>query len=136
MPTITVAHSPDSDDAFMHYALARHKIDIGDIEFNHVLQDIQTLNQRAVEGAYEATAISTHAYAYLADKYALLSHGASMGELYGPMIVAREPFSTDAIKTQRVAVPGTMTSAYLALKLFAPGIETIAMSFDEIRPGG
>jgi 1,4-dihydroxy-6-naphthoate synthase len=134
MPTITVAHSPDSDDAFMHYALARHKIDTGDIEFNHVLQDIETLNRRAAEGAYEVTAISIHAYAHLADKYALLSHGASMGELYGPMIVAREPFSTEAIKTRCIAVPGTMTSAYLALKLFSPAIKTVVMPFDEILP--
>ncbi|HEX8835090.1 MAG TPA: MqnA/MqnD/SBP family protein [Abditibacteriaceae bacterium] len=134
MPIITVAHSPDSDDAFMHYALARHKIDAGDIEFRHVLQDIETLNQRAAEGTYEVTAISIHAYAYLADKYALLPHGASMGEKYGPMIVAREAFSIEEIKTQKVAIPGLMTSAYLALKLFAPNIETVAMPFDEILP--
>ena len=89
MPLITVAHSPDSDDAFMHYALARHKIETGDIEFQHVLQDIETLNQRAEQGLYEVTAISIHAYAHLAERYALLPHGASMGERYGPMIVAR-----------------------------------------------
>src|SRR5690348_168308 len=106
---ITVAHSPDSDDAFMHYALARHKIDTGDIEFDHVLKDIETLNKRAAEGAYEVTAISIHAYAYLHDKYALLSHGASMGENYGPMIVAREPFTLEEIKQQRIAVPGKQT---------------------------
>jgi len=134
MPKITVAHSPDSDDAFMHYALARHKIDTGDIEFEHVLQDIETLNQRAMEGAYEITAISIHAYAYVNDKYALLTHGSSMGENYGPMIVARQPFSLDEIKSQVVAVPGPMTSAYLALKLFAPEIETINMPFDKILP--
>ena len=131
---ITVAHSPDSDDAFMHYALARHKIDTGELEFQHVLQDIETLNQRAAEGTYEVTAISIHAYAYLADKYALLPHGASMGEDYGPMIVAREAFSREAIKHQTVAVPGLMTSAYLALKLFAPEIATVVMPFDEILP--
>lgn len=134
MPTITVAHSPDSDDAFMHFALARHKIDTGDIEFRHVLEDIQTLNLRAETGDYEVTAISIHAYAYLADKYALLPHGASMGEEYGPMIVAREAFSQDAIKDQTVAVPGLQTSAYLALKLFAPNIETVVLPFDEIQP--
>jgi 1,4-dihydroxy-6-naphthoate synthase len=134
MPVITVAHSPDSDDAFMHYALARHKIDVGDIEFRHVLQDIQTLNERASEGTYEITAISIHAYAYLADKYALLPHGASMGEKYGPMIVAREKFPLDEVKKQTVAVPGLMTSAYLALKLFAPDIATTVMPFDEILP--
>lgn len=134
MPTITVAHSPDSDDAFMHYALARHKIETGDIEFRHVLQDIETLNQRAQAGTYEVTAISIHAYAYLADKYALLNHGASMGENYGPMIVARNEYSLEEIKQQRIAIPGTMTSAYLALKLFAPDVETVAMPFDEILP--
>ena len=134
MPTITVAHSPDSDDAFMHYALARHKIETGDIEFRHVLQDIETLNHRAQDGTYEVTAISIHAYAYLADKYALLNHGASMGENYGPMIVARNEYSLEEIKQQRIAIPGTMTSAYLALKLFAPDVETVAMPFDEILP--
>jgi 1,4-dihydroxy-6-naphthoate synthase len=134
MPIITVAHSPDSDDAFMHYALARHKIETGDIEFRHVLQDIETLNQRAQDGTYEVTAISIHAYAYLADKYALLNHGASMGENYGPMIVARNEYSLEEIKQQRIAIPGTMTSAYLALKLFAPDVETVAMPFDEILP--
>jgi 1,4-dihydroxy-6-naphthoate synthase len=134
MPTITVAHSPDSDDAFMHYALARHKIETGDIEFRHVLQDIETLNHRAQDGTYEVTAISIHAYAYLADKYALLNHGASMGENYGPMIVARNEYSLEEIKQQRIAIPGIMTSAYLALKLFAPDVETVAMPFDEILP--
>jgi 1,4-dihydroxy-6-naphthoate synthase len=134
MPTITVAHSPDSDDAFMHYALARHKIETGDIEFKHVLQDIETLNQRAQEGTYEVTAISIHAYAHLFDRYALLNHGASMGEGYGPMIVARHEYSLEEIKRQQVAIPGTMTSAYLALKLFAPEVETVAMPFDEILP--
>lgn len=131
---ITIAHSPDSDDAFMHYALARHKIDMGDLEFEHILQDIESLNRAAADSTYDVTAISIHAYAYLHDKYALLSHGASMGEEYGPMIVAREPFSLDEIKQQTVAVPGTQTSAYLALKLFAPEIETVAMPFDEILP--
>ncbi len=131
---ITIAHSPDSDDAFMHYALARHKIDMGDLEFEHVLQDIETLNRAAANSTYDVTAISIHAYAYLHEKYALLSHGASMGEEYGPMIVAREQFSLDEIKQQTVAVPGLQTSAYLALKLFAPDIETVAMPFDEILP--
>ena len=118
----------------MHYALARHKIDTGGLDFQHVLKDIQTLNLRAAEGLYEVTAISIHAYAYVADKYALLPHGASMGEDYGPMIVAREAFSREEIKKQIVAVPGLMTSAYLALKLFAPDIETVVMPFDEILP--
>jgi len=134
MPTITVAHSPDSDDAFMHFALARHKIETGDIEFRHVLEDIQTLNLRAETGDYEVTAISIHAYAYLSETYALLPHGASMGEKYGPMIVAREAYSLDTITEQTVAVPGLQTSAYLALKLFAPDIQTVVMPFDEIQP--
>ena len=134
MPTITVAHSPDSDDAFMHFALARHKIETGDIEFRHVLKDIETLNARAAQGEYEVTAISIHAYAYLAETYALLPHGASMGEKYGPMIVARENFSLEDITRQTVAIPGLQTSAYLALKLFAPEIETQTMAFDEILP--
>jgi 1,4-dihydroxy-6-naphthoate synthase len=131
---ITVAHSPDSDDAFMHYALAEHKIDTGDLEFDHVLQDIQTLNERAAEGQYEVTAISTHAFAYVSDKYALLPHGASMGENYGPMIVAREAFSLEDLKQKTVLIPGTMTSAYLALKLFSPEVQTEVMPFDEILP--
>ena len=131
---IIVAHSPDSDDAFMHYALAEHKIDTGDLEFDHVLVDIQTLNERAHEGAYEVTAISTHAFSYVSDKYALLPHGASMGEGYGPMVVARTPFSHAELSRQVVAVPGLMTSAYLALKLWAPDIETVVMPFDEILP--
>ncbi|MDF2439722.1 MAG: 1,4-dihydroxy-6-naphthoate synthase [Abditibacteriota bacterium] len=134
MTKIIVAHSPDSDDAFMHYALAEHKIDTGDLEFDHVLVDIQTLNERASEGAYEVTAISTHAFSYVSDKYALLPHGASMGEGYGPMVVARTPFSEAELSRQVVAVPGYMTSAYLALKLWAPDIETVVMPFNEILP--
>lgn len=118
----------------MHYALARHKIDSGDIEFAHVLQDIETLNRRAAEGLYEVTALSIHAYAHLSDSYALLPHGASMGEGYGPLIVARQPFSVEEIKRLTIAVPGLMTSAYLALKLFAPGVQTVVMPFDEILP--
>lgn len=131
---ITIAHSPDSDDAFMHYALARHKINAGNYEFEHVLKDIETLNREAQNSTYDVTAISIHAYAYLADKYALLSHGASMGEEYGPMIVAAHKYSLDEIKSQVVAIPGKQTSAYLALKLFAPEIETVEMPFDEILP--
>ena len=118
----------------MHYALAEHKIDTGDLEFEHVLQDIQTLNERASQGQYEVTAISTHAYAYVSHQYALLPHGASMGEGYGPMIVAREPFSPEEIVNKTVLVPGTMTSAYLALKLFSPSIQTEVLPFDEILP--
>jgi 1,4-dihydroxy-6-naphthoate synthase len=131
---ITIAHSPDSDDAFMHYALARHKIDAGDYEFEHILQDIETLNRAAANATYDITALSIHAYAYLSDQYALLSHGASMGEEYGPMIVARREYSPQEIKSQVVAIPGKQTSAYLGLKLFAPDIETVEMAFDEILP--
>lgn len=136
---ITVAHSPDSDDAFMHYALAEHKVDARGFEFDHVLQDIQTLNEQARLGAYEVTAISTHAFAYVCDKYILLPHGASMGEGqgeegYGPMIVARQPYTIAEIQAKTIAVPGLMTSAYLALKLWCPTIQTVVMPFDEILP--
>lgn len=138
MPQITVAHSPDSDDAFMHYALAEGKIDTGDIEFSHVLQDIETLNHAANEGRYEVTALSIHAYALLAERYALLNHGASMGEAgkdgYGPRVVTTHPLSLEALKASTVAIPGKLTSAYLALKLWAPEIQTVEMPFDEILP--
>jgi 1,4-dihydroxy-6-naphthoate synthase len=138
MPQITVAHSPDSDDAFMHYALAEGKIDAGDIEFNHVLQDIETLNHAAATGKYEVTALSIHAYAQLTDKYALLNHGASMGEAgasgYGPRLIAREPLTPEQVKTKKIAIPGVLTSAYLALKLWAPQVETVEMAFDQILP--
>jgi 1,4-dihydroxy-6-naphthoate synthase len=133
MPTtIRVAHSPDSDDAFMFYALATGKIDTGDIEFIHELQDIETLNRRALAAELEVTAVSIHAYAYLADKYALLPHGASMGEGYGPRLVARQPYTRADLANVTVAIPGTLTSAYLALELFAPGVETVVVPFDEI----
>ena len=133
MPTtIRVAHSPDSDDAFMFYALATGKIDTGDIEFVHELQDIETLNRRALAAELEVTAVSIHAYAYLADKYALLPHGASMGEGYGPRLVAREPLTRAQLSGKTVAVPGLLTSAYLALKLYAPDVETVVVPFDEI----
>jgi 1,4-dihydroxy-6-naphthoate synthase len=133
MPTIIrVAHSPDSDDAFMFYALATGKIDTGDIEFIHELQDIETLNRRALAAELEVTAVSIHAYAYLSDKYALLPHGASMGEGYGPRLVARKPYSRQDLSNLVVAVPGTLTSAYLALKLYAPNAQTVVVPFDEI----
>ncbi len=133
MPTrIRVAHSPDSDDAFMFYALATGKIDTGGLEFVHELQDIETLNRRALAGELEVTAVSIHAYAYLADKYMLLPHGASMGEGYGPRLVAREPLTPDQLRGRTVAVPGTMTSAYLALRLFQPDVRTTVVPFDEI----
>ncbi|RYG72508.1 ABC transporter substrate-binding protein [bacterium] len=138
MPQITVAHSPDSDDAFMHYALAEGKIDAGDIEFSHVLQDIETLNHAAATGKYEVTALSIHAYAKLTDKYALLNHGASMGEAgaqgYGPRLIARSALTPEQVKAEKIAIPGVLTSAYLALKLWAPEVETVEMAFDEILP--
>lgn len=130
--TIHVAHSPDSDDAFMFYALADHLIDTGDLEFVHKLQDIETLNRRALAGELEVTAVSIHAYAYIADKYALLPHGASMGEGYGPRLVAREPFTVDDVRGKTIAIPGEMTSAYLALKMFQPDVKTHVVPFDQI----
>lgn len=129
---ITVAHSPDADDAFMFYALATGKVGDPDLEFVHVLQDIQTLNECAFRGEYEVTAVSFHAYAYLSDRYALLPHGASMGDGYGPMIVAREPMPLDALRSKRIAVPGKLTTAFLALGLWQPGLEQLVVPFDQI----
>ena len=132
MTRITVAHSPDSDDAFMFYALATNKLDTGGIEFTHVLRDIQTLNEAAREGVYDVTALSIHGYAYVTDRYQLLTSGASMGEGYGPMVVARQPLAPEDLSRRQVAVPGLQTSAYLALKLFSPTAHTITMPFDQI----
>lgn len=131
---ITVAHSPDSDDAFMFYGLATHKVRTPGLRFTHTLCDIETLNQKAREGVYDVTAISFHAYPYIQDKYALMTCGGSVGEGYGPMIVSPRPFSTDEIKSKLIAVPGKLTTAYLALNLFAPGIETEIVPFDQIIP--
>src|SRR5947208_2024541 len=114
---ITVGHSPDPDDAFMFYALAHDKIDTGNLRFRHELQDIETLNRRALRGELAVTAVSLHAYAYLLDKYALLPSGCSMGDRYGPMVVARRILSLEQLKAIRIAVPGTMTTAFLALRL-------------------
>jgi 1,4-dihydroxy-6-naphthoate synthase len=114
---INVGHSPDPDDAFMFYALAKGKIDTGNLRFHHVLQDIETLNRRALKGELEVTAVSLHAYAYLTDKYALLSSGCSMGDRYGPMVVAGKPLDTSRLAKAHIAVPGTLTTAFLALKL-------------------
>src|SRR6476659_2997769 len=114
---ITVGHSPDPDDAFMFYALAHDKIDTGDLRFRHELQDIETLNRRALRGELEVTAVSLHAYAHLLDKYALLPSGCSMGDRYGPMVVARKKLGLDQLKTLKIAVPGTLTTAFLALRL-------------------
>jgi 1,4-dihydroxy-6-naphthoate synthase len=130
--TITVAHSPDSDDAFMFYGLATEKIDTGDIRFEHTLEDIQTLNEKATRGVYDVTAVSFHAYAYVSDKYVLLPHGASIGEGYGPIVVAREPYKVADIKSLKVAVPGTMTSAFLALRILEPEFEYVVVPFDRI----
>jgi 1,4-dihydroxy-6-naphthoate synthase len=118
---IRLGHSPDSDDAFMFYGLAEHKVPTGGFEFEHILRDIETLNHWAEEGRLEITAISVHAYAHVAERYAILTHGASMGDNYGPMVVTREPQTVDWLREQRIAIPGTLTSAYLALRLFLGG---------------
>jgi len=131
---ISVAHSPDSDDAFMFYGLATNKIRVPGLRFTHSLCDIETLNQKAREGVYDVTAISFHAYPYIQDAYALMSCGGSVGEGYGPMIVSPRPFTETEIKGKRIAVPGTLTTAYLALQLFAPGVETEVVPFDQIIP--
>src|SRR6266853_1721570 len=139
---LTLGHSPDPDDAFMFYALAEHKIDTGRWRFEHILQDIQTLNERATRGELHISAISIHAYAYVLDKYALLPCGASMGDGYGPMLVARNRDGLsdnprfgevrDWLRAKRIAIPGKMTSAYLALRLAIGECDTIVVPFDEI----
>lgn len=134
--TIHVAHSPDSDDAFMFYALAEGKIDTGDLRYVHELSDIQSLNQRALTGDLEVTAVSIHAYAYLAKTYALLNSGSSMGDRYGPRLVGRTPSPADpraAIKGKRIGIPGKLTTAYLALKLFQPDFVAVVIPFDQIE---
>jgi 1,4-dihydroxy-6-naphthoate synthase len=133
MTTIHVAHSPDSDDAFMFYALAAGKIDTEGLTYIHELQDIETLNQRAMRGELEVTAVSIHAYAYLSHLYALLPHGASMGDRYGPRLVARQPMTRTDIRGKRIAIPGMLTSAYLALRLFEPQFEPVVTPFDQIE---
>jgi 1,4-dihydroxy-6-naphthoate synthase len=132
---ITVGHSPDPDDAFMFHALANGKIDTGGLEFRHQLQDIETLNRRAMKGELEVSAVSIHAYSYLLDKYALLPTGCSMGDRYGPMVVARQPFKIEDLSRIKIAVPGTMTTAFLTLRLALPGgFEFEVIPFDEIIP--
>ena len=131
---ITIAHSPDSDDAFMFYGLATNKVRVAGLKFTHALRDIETLNRKAMEGVYDVTAISFHAYPYLQDTYTLMSCGGSVGEQYGPMIVALRSIQLDELKNRKVAVPGTLTTAYLAMKLFSPGIETEVVPFDQIIP--
>lgn len=141
MPTlIRVGHSPDPDDAFMFYALAKDKLPTGDLRFTHELQDIETLNRRAMRGELEVSAVSIHAYAHLLDKYALLPSGCSMGDRYGPMVVARKPFAIGDLPSVKIAVPGTLTTAFLTLKLLfdsigaKDGLTFEVIPFDEIIP--
>ncbi|WP_263409502.1 menaquinone biosynthesis family protein [Terriglobus tenax] len=132
---INIAHSPDSDDAFMFYGLATNKIRVPGYKFTHTLTDIETLNRKAMDEAfYDVTAISFHAYPYLQDNYALMACGGSVGDGYGPMIVAPKKMTLDEVKKLKIAVPGTLTTAYLALKLFAPEVEAETIPFDEIIP--
>ena len=129
---IVCAHSPDSDDAFMFYALATRKLRSRLVNFRHVLADIETLNRKALEGAYELTAISYHAYAYVASKYYLMASGSSVGDGYGPMLIASRPIAPSEVKGKRIAIPGTMTTAYLTLRLFEPDFEAVPTPFDRI----
>lgn len=134
--TLTLGHSPDPDDAFMFYGLAKELVPANGYRFEHILQDIQTLNERATRGELDITAISIHAYAYVSDKYALLPSGASMGDGYGPMLVARQRFSRSEVLRKKIAVPGTMTSAFLALQLWlgkpAKEFDYVVVPFDQI----
>ena len=131
--TITVAHSPDSDDAFMFYGLATDKLDTGALKFTHVLKDIQTLNEEAFRGTYDVTAISFHAYAYISDQYILLPHGASIGDNYGPILVSTQAATKpEDISKLRIAVPGTLTSAFLALRIFNADFQYEVVPFDKI----
>src|SRR5437764_6939806 len=130
--TIRVGHSPDPDDAFMFYALAHNKLDTGGLRFVHELQDIETLNRRALNGELEVTAVSIHAYSYLLDRYALLPTGCSMGDRYGPMVIARKPLRVGDLRGVKIAVPGTLTTAFLTLRLLAGDITYEVVPFDEI----
>jgi 1,4-dihydroxy-6-naphthoate synthase len=129
---ITLGHSPDPDDAFMFYALATDKIETEGLSFRHVIEDIETLNRRAMNAELDVTAISIHAYAYVLDQYALLTSGASMGDNYGPLVIAREAMSLDDVRRTTVAVPGKMTTAYLTLRLCLGDVETVVIPFDKI----
>src|SRR3954468_15048789 len=131
---ISVAHSPDSDDAFMFYGLATNKVRVPGLKFDHTLCDIETLNRRAMQGVYDVSAISFHAYPYVQDLYALMPSGGSVGEGYGPMIISTRPMTLTQVKKAHIAVPGTMTTAYLILKLFAPSATTTVVPFDQIIP--
>jgi len=130
--TITVAHSPDSDDAFMFYGLATNKLETDGLKFEHTLKDIQSLNEDAKLGVYDVTAISFHAYAYVSDKYALLPHGASIGDKYGPIVVSKEPRKPEEIDDMTIAVPGELTSAFLALRIYSPHFKYKVVPFDQI----
>jgi len=130
--TISVAHSPDSDDAFMFYGLATNKLDTGSLSFTHVLKDIQTLNEEAFKETYDVTAVSFHAYAYIADKYILLPHGASIGDNYGPILVSKETAKAEDISSLKIAIPGELTSAFLALRIFNSSFQYEVVPFDKI----
>src|ERR1700680_625289 len=129
---IVCAHSPDSDDAYMFYALATKKIRSSRVEFRHVLEDIQTLNQKARSGQYELTAISYHAYPFISDKYALMAAGSSVGDGYGPLLIATRPVAVEELKGKRIAIPGKLTTAYLTLRLMMPDFEAVEVPFDLI----
>ena len=129
---IVSAHSPDSDDAFMFYGLATKKVRSSKVSFRHVLQDIETLNRKAMEGQYELSAISYHAYPYVADKYVLMASGSSIGDGYGPLVIANRPMEPDELKGKRIAVPGKLTTAFLACKLFQPDFEPVITPFERI----
>ncbi len=129
---IVCAHSPDSDDAFMFYGLATKKVRSRLVNFRHVLEDIETLNRKAMEGVYELTAISYHAYPYVADKYVLMASGSSVGDGYGPMVVSLRPMAPEDLKGKRIGIPGKLTTAYLTLKLFEPDFEPVVLPFDKI----
>src|SRR5689334_17100358 len=129
---ITSAHSPDSDDAFMFYGLATKKVRSSKVSFHHVLEDIETLNRKAMQGTYELSAISYHAYPYVADKYVLMASGSSIGDGYGPMVIATRPMVPEELKGKRIAIPGTLTTAYLACKLYQPDFEAVVTPFDKI----
>ena len=132
---IAIAHSPDSDDAFMFYGLAKDKVVVPGYRFTHTLTDIETLNHKAMKEAfYDVTAVSFHAYPYIQDNYAIMACGGSVGENYGPMIISPRPLSLDEVRKTKIAIPGTLTSAYLTLKIFAPEIETEVVPFDQIIP--
>ena len=134
MSVIRIGHSPDADDAFMYYAIAHGKVRVGDYEVQHVLEDIESLNLRAVSGELEGTAISAGAYPTVADKYRIMSVGSSIGRNYGPMIVARADGEVSSLQGARVAIPGTYTTAYLLLRLYAEGFEAVPIDFDKIMP--